>query len=456
MALFDSLITEVAEKFGLGGKATSLVSTLISMISSEPGGGLSGFLDRFKRVGLGDTVASWVGGGESMPLTSTQLQGALGSDWLNTLSAKVGLPLTSVTPALTFLIPTVVNKLTPNGVIPSSLPSLSSLVSGFAGMGKGMEASAGRAISSAAQTARPQGTRWFSLLSLLALALIAVLGYLYFSRAPEQAPQTATTAPTALPPSINSQLSLSNVNGKIKFSSVVPDAKARQEILDQLKATFGEGNFIGNITVDPNAKPANWLVNLGRALAAFKTPGAELNFDGDAISVGGEGVKTGLLDQLRFIFGDKFSFKSLTLDAEAAVKDAAAKASAALAALKPDSSAEELVGALNLQIINFASGRADIQPEHQELLKESAAAIKAGPQGVKLEVGGHTDSQGNAAGNQRLSQARAEAVRAFLIQMGVKPEALTAKGYGDVKPIASNDTEAGRFKNRRIEFSVVK
>jgi outer membrane protein OmpA-like peptidoglycan-associated protein/uncharacterized protein YidB (DUF937 family) len=454
MALFDSLITEAAEKFGLGGKATSLVSALLSMISSEPGGGLSGFLDRFKRAGLSDMVASWVGGSENVPLTTTQIQGALGRDWLNTLSAKVGLPLSSITPALTFLIPTVVNKLTPNGVIPSSLPSLGSLISGFAGAGSGLEASAGRAISSAAQAAKPHGARWLSLLALLALALIALLGYLYFSRPPEQGPQIATTA--SAPPSVNAQLNLSNLDGKIKFSSVVPNVEARQAILDQLKANFGEGNFIGNITVDANAKPASWLAKLGPALAAFKIPGAELNFDGDAISVGGEGVKAGLLDQLKPIFGDKFSFKSLTLDVERAVKDAAAKASAALAALRPDSSAEELVGALNQQIINFASGKADIQPEYQGLLKESAAAIKARTQGVRLEVGGHTDSQGNAASNQRLSQARAEAVRAFLMRNGVKPETLIAKGYGDAKPIASNDTEAGRFKNRRIEFSVVK
>ena len=70
--------------------------------------------------------------------------------------------------------------------------------------------------------------------------------------------------------------------------------------------------------------------------------------------------------------------------------------------------------------------------------------------------GGHTDNQGGAAGNQKLSQSRAEAVRAFLIKQGVKAAMLTSKGYGETKAVASNDTEEGRFKNRRIEFSVVK
>ena len=87
----------------------------------------------------------------------------------------------------------------------------------------------------------------------------------------------------------------------------------------------------------------------------------------------------------------------------------------------------------------------------EDLIKRAADAIKAAPAGLRLEIGGHTDSTGDTAANLQLSQVRAEAVRDELIQLGVSPQMLIAKDYGGTKPIASNETEAGRFQNRRIE-----
>ena len=72
-----------------------------------------------------------------------------------------------------------------------------------------------------------------------------------------------------------------------------------------------------------------------------------------------------------------------------------------------------------------------------------------------LEIAGYTDNSGDAAANVTLSQARADAVRNVLIQAGVDPAALVAKGYGSANPIASNDLLEGRFKNRRIEYHVL-
>ena len=144
------------------------------------------------------------------------------------------------------------------------------------------------------------------------------------------------------------------------------------------------------------------------------------------------------------------------LDTAAAVKNAAAAAAGALGALKPGYTADELVKALNLEIINFASGSNGIPKENEELLKKSAAAIVAAPAGTKLEVGGYTDNKGAAAGNLTLSQKRAAAVMAYLVKNGVKSDGLTAKGHGVDNPKASNETEEGRFQNRRIEFSVAK
>ncbi len=75
-------------------------------------------------------------------------------------------------------------------------------------------------------------------------------------------------------------------------------------------------------------------------------------------------------------------------------------------------------------------------------------------QPVILEIGGHTDNQGNAPANLKLSLERAIAVREVLMQSGVPEQMLQIKGYGSERPIAANDTPYGRFKNRRIEFRV--
>ena len=73
-----------------------------------------------------------------------------------------------------------------------------------------------------------------------------------------------------------------------------------------------------------------------------------------------------------------------------------------------------------------------------------------------LEIAGYTDNTGDAAANVALSQHRAEAVRNVLVLAGVDPAMLVAKGYGSANPIASNDTLDGRFRNRRIEYHVLK
>ena len=75
--------------------------------------------------------------------------------------------------------------------------------------------------------------------------------------------------------------------------------------------------------------------------------------------------------------------------------------------------------------------------------------------GLQIEIGGHTDNIGAAADNQKLSANRAESVRNYLLQNGVDSKRLSAKGYGATQPIADNNNEEGRAKNRRTEIKVV-
>jgi len=128
----------------------------------------------------------------------------------------------------------------------------------------------------------------------------------------------------------------------------------------------------------------------------------------------------------------------------------------ALDKLADPPSPEDLTKALNIFIINFASGKFDIPPVRLAFLQKAATYIQKLPPSVVIEVGGHTDNVGNDASNQTLSDNRAKAVKDALIKFGVTPAMLTEKGYGAAKPKTTNDTDNGKFQNRRIEYSVVK
>lgn len=119
-------------------------------------------------------------------------------------------------------------------------------------------------------------------------------------------------------------------------------------------------------------------------------------------------------------------------------------------------SIDDLIRALNLSVINFESNKWDIPEARVPFLQKAAGYLQKAPAGVVVEVGGHTDSDGSDQANQTLSENRAKAVREALIKYNVKPEMLTEKGYGEAKPIKTNETEDGKFQNRRIEYSAVK
>lgn len=104
--------------------------------------------------------------------------------------------------------------------------------------------------------------------------------------------------------------------------------------------------------------------------------------------------------------------------------------------------------------VQFATGRDTILFDSYPLLDEIGAAIADLPD-MRVVIEGHTDSQGAASYNMDLSRRRAEAVREYLISRGVSGTQLRAVGYGEERPIATNQTEAGREQNRRVEFRIV-
>ncbi|WP_148273220.1 Ig-like domain-containing protein [Stigmatella aurantiaca] len=111
---------------------------------------------------------------------------------------------------------------------------------------------------------------------------------------------------------------------------------------------------------------------------------------------------------------------------------------------------------LILQKVYFATNKDIILDRSFSLLKQVAAVLRANPQLTKIRVEGHTDSQGSDAFNLDLSDRRAKSVRTYLIEKeGIAADRLEAVGYGETKPVDTNDTVAGRENNRRVEFIIV-
>ncbi len=113
---------------------------------------------------------------------------------------------------------------------------------------------------------------------------------------------------------------------------------------------------------------------------------------------------------------------------------------------------EEAKKTLILEGVNFETGKATLTPESEAILNGVAESLVANDD-IKVQVGGHTDNTGTRALNQRLSKARAETVRQYLVEHGVAADRLTSRGFGPDKPVASNKTVAGRAQNRRVELT---
>jgi outer membrane protein OmpA-like peptidoglycan-associated protein len=106
------------------------------------------------------------------------------------------------------------------------------------------------------------------------------------------------------------------------------------------------------------------------------------------------------------------------------------------------------------QTIYFDFGKATIKPVSFPLLDEVALALTDNPN-IKVRIEGHTDSVGNDKKNMKLSQARADSVRAYLVKKGIDPARMESKGYGETVPIADNRAQEGRDQNRRVEFVII-
>jgi uncharacterized protein YidB (DUF937 family) len=115
MGILDGILGSLGGSSSSGGG--SLVRLALQLVQEN--GGLEGIVARFQKAGLGEKAASWVGTGENLPVSAEELQKALGSGALGDLAGKLGLPQGDALSGLTSLLPTLVDKMTPNGQLPA-------------------------------------------------------------------------------------------------------------------------------------------------------------------------------------------------------------------------------------------------------------------------------------------------------------------------------------------------
>ena len=122
--------------------------------------------------------------------------------------------------------------------------------------------------------------------------------------------------------------------------------------------------------------------------------------------------------------------------------------------------ANDLLAAINKEgkialYINFETSKAEINPESQGIIEQVAKMMEL-DKSLKISIEGHTDNAGNPKTNQKLSESRANAVMQGIVAKGVNKSRLSAKGWGAAKPLADNNTEDSKARNRRVEIVKMK
>jgi len=227
--------------------------------------------------------------------------------------------------------------------------------------------------------------------------------------------------------------------GQVLAAGTVPDEATKAAVLARLRELYGAERVVDQIAIGQVAMPANWNSYVQKLISPDlkQISRGQLKIDGTTVSLRGEVANEGVRQK---IAGDVASNLNPTYTVNNGLRV---------------SSNEQgiLDSALANRTVEFESGKATLTPAGRAILDEMIAAMQK-VKGRKVEIIGHTDNVGLRATNQGLSQARAEAVKAYMASHGINGDLLTASGQGSDRPVASNDTTEGRARNRRIEFRI--
>lgn len=183
--------------------------------------------------------------------------------------------------------------------------------------------------------------------------------------------------------------------------------------------------------------------------------GAKVNADGCELDGDGDGVVDRLDQCPTTPPGRKVNAVGCELDSDGdGVVDALDQCPGTPAGDKVDAKGCSLPKVIVLHGVNFDNDMSNLRPDAIAILDQAVATLKANPS-VKVEIGGHTDSRNSDWYNLGLGERRAKAVMQYLISQGVEAGRLSVRSYGESAPIADNETEEGRMKNRRVELKIL-
>lgn len=241
----------------------------------------------------------------------------------------------------------------------------------------------------------------------------------------------ANAAVTSTPPAANA------TPGQVVVGGKVPDEATKSAVLTRLRDTYGAANVVDQIEVGDVATPPNWGANVQKLIGPQlkQISKGQLKIDGTQVDVKGEVRNEAQRQQLASDMAD-------ALNPTYTIKNG----------LRVSASEQGLLDqTLANRTIEFETGSATLTLQGRAILDQMAAVlVRINTRTV--EIIGHTDNAGNRQSNIALSQARADAVKGYLVAKGIAPTQLTTTGVGPDQPIAPNETNDGRARNRRIEF----
>jgi OOP family OmpA-OmpF porin len=240
-------------------------------------------------------------------------------------------------------------------------------------------------------------------------------------------------------------------DGTLRLEGPMHDAASQEAIHSFARALFGSDRVENATVIDP-ALPEGWPLRVLSGIEALaETKEGSLVVTPDAVAVEGSSIEPDAESRVAAMLTEKLGD---AVEVAVAYDAAAAAAAAAAARSRPEICAEEIAAILADGSIQFAAGSATIDPASGGVIAAIADVLHGCP-GARFEIGGHTDSQGRQEVNQRLSEERAEAVVAALKAEAPPLISLSARGFGATRPVADNDSEEGRARNRRIEMTLV-
>ena len=237
----------------------------------------------------------------------------------------------------------------------------------------------------------------------------------------------------------------------------VGDETLRTTVMNAVDTAFGADANKCKADVDDNfAMDMPAAAQLATILPIIKSvPNASMMIKGEEIIVNAPDATalTKLVSDLQAAVPAMTVIAEGPLNEQSEIDNSMTAAETAMNNLGEQPSPRDVARALSLQVVNFAVDEAVIPDENKRLLDRAVALMKQVPD-MKLMIIGHTDKTADAAYNMKLSQERAQAMKDYMVSQGADSAKLMTKGMGETDPIADNSTEQGRFRNRRIEFTV--